>query len=92
MQGHQPATPGRLGKTYKVAGMCLKNNKETSQNRLSPWQAKGYFANFVSAKKLKIDFPYSTLCPHLRRDISPENQGEYVETSRQATRNLLIKW
>jgi len=81
-----------LGKTYKVAGMCLKNNKETSQIRLSSWQAKGYFANFVSAKKLKIDFPYSTLCPTSGGTSPLKFRGEYVEISRQATRNLLIKW
>ena len=42
-------------------------------------------------KSWESNFHYFTPLFHLRRDISPENQGEYMETSQQTTRNLLIQ-
>ena len=52
-------------------------------------RAKGYYANFISAKKLKIEFYLFHPAVPSTRDISPEIQGRMYGTPRQSLEELV---
>ena len=49
-------------------------------------RAKGYYANFISAQKLKIEFSlfHPSVIRQLANNISPEIQGRIYGTPRQS--------
>ena len=51
-------------------------------------RAKGYFANFISAKKPKIEFSLFHPSVSLSTDISPDFLGREYGTSRQSLEEL----